>query len=276
MLVSRVICLGLQLVYCVFAVMLVRLPRGGNGENEARYRPAMGKKKKAAIAAAAVVISAVIVVSIVVEFRARSEFANMNIRQYDDSISVTVGYIGVPGDNNAEEYIRIREGVMAFIEKSDPISKMQALLVFDEYMDIDQVNEILGTVDYESRIRSSTRIDELYAGIPGEPGEAVISVYFSELAEYNDIDASFRRFIEDRLSSDNLSSQQRADTLKLRQTGRIFAVKVRAYNMVLEHHALKDNVFVDPLYSREAEALSEKSGKPVSYVCVPSKPDGTV
>jgi hypothetical protein len=270
----RVINLLLQFVYCVLAVLLVRLPRGVNGESEIQYRPAVGKKTKAAIASAAVLILAAVVVSIVVEFRAHSEFANMNIRQTDDSISVTIGYTGVPGDNNAEEYVRIREGVMAELEKSDPISKMQALLIFNEYMEIDQVNEILGTVYYESRIRSNIRIDEVYVGIPGELGETVIPMYFNDSSEYNDIDASFRRFIEDSLSGDNLSSQQRTDTLSLRQSGRIFAVKVRADTWRLEQLALKDNIFVDPLYSREAEALSEKSGKPVSYICVPARPGG--
>lgn len=126
--------------------------------------------------------------------------------------------------------------------RDDSEGSYPALVTFDGFYDPDSVREILAGMD---------SIDKVYAWTPGETGRAIISLQPGQGIE----EAAER-------------------TYRLTGERGIFAAEVTG--SAAELKALYDAGYdVLIIYSEKAERLSAETGKRISYVCVPDKPDGT-
>ena len=121
-----------------------------------------------------------------------------------------------------------------------------AIVTFDGFYGAEYVEELFAGMD---------SIDTLYAWTPGETGRAI--VYASAP------------------SFDGMSvAEVMGESYPLTGERGIFAAEVTGSPAELK--ALSDAGYdVAVIYSEKAERLSAETGKPISYICVPDKPDGT-
>ena len=121
-----------------------------------------------------------------------------------------------------------------------------AIVTFDGFYGAEYVEELFEGMD---------SIDTLYAWTPGETGRAIV---YASAPSFEGMSVA----------------EVMGESYPLTGERGIFAAEVTGSPAELK--ALSDAGYdVAVIYSEKAERLSAETGKPISYICVPDKPDGT-
>ena len=183
-----------------------------------------------------------------------------NICETEDAIRVFIGTTEGLNIEQAQEYIEMQENSLNYLNNNQPNDIGFALVTFDEYLSEQEVNSILQGV---------SQIKTVYIWTPNEEGRAIIDV------QNNNINKTLNDFF-DSLDIESASNQDYKDDMqRLISNYGIFAVEVQAEYSILQSMNLQNNICVDLIQSQEAMALSAQTNKPISYICIPQKPDGT-
>lgn len=217
----------------------------------------IGKKKLHIFLLILTVITVVFMVSTVVANKASA----INVSVNDDKIEVYVGSTSGLTTAEARNYLEQRSNYLNEISNSHPSSMSDALIVLSDFISTNELKDIIGMPE---------EIKTVYIWVPNKTGRAILNV------KGNDISATISDFF-DSLDLENETDEVfKNDMLKLMDNYGIFAVEVRASNLELADLQGKNIISsVDVLYNSSAEQLSAKENRPISYVCIPDKPDGT-
>ena len=216
------------------------------------------RKRSLAIVMIAVVFATFLTVPGILNIDASA----LNVYEVDGKIRVAVG--STSGFNIMEtwQYRSHVKSVLNEFAEDQPTSINKALITFDDFLTPEDVQTYLG---------SDVVITTAYIWMPNKTGRAMITVH------ENDLEGS----IQDSFMSLNISSEPeseyKSDMLQLQENYGIFAVEIESQNSMIQAVTSQDHVeHVELLYNEYAENLALESGKPISYVCVPEKPDGTL
>lgn len=183
-----------------------------------------------------------------------------NIEQTESKIRVLIGNTEILSDKNAKTYIALQTNYLKKQAISNPEKIASALISFDSFRSPDELSETMQVVE---------RIDTVYIWMPGKDGRSIIKV------KDNDVDKTISAFLRS-VELDETDSEYNADMIDLINHYGIFALEVHATNKALKELTNTVHVAqVDLIYNEEAELLSARTNKPVSYICIPEKPDGT-
>lgn len=167
-------------------------------------------------------------------------------------------------DKAPEGYTQIRAEYLD--STADTGESVEALICLNDYYTAQEVTAL--AKDYNAVI------DRAYMWPEGETGRLLLFV------EDGDLDASVESY-KSQIAENN--SRDDPEVLKDYQSfmdGKfgVFAIVVTAPTKTLNDMRLNLDCisFIDVLYNEEAEAYAEKKGKPVSYIEMPSKPDGAL
>jgi len=141
---------------------------------------------------------------------------------------------------------------------------VQAVVGLDDYYSVDTVDSWADDYDIT--------IDQVYMWPKGEIGRMILSV------ENNDIKASLESYEQQVTEDDSCEDEDFAKEFQRLTNGEyeVFALTVTASAEVLEVVDTEADCisYVDVMYNDEVESYAKKVGKAVSYVELPSKPDG--
>lgn len=178
----------------------------------------------------------------------------------DDRLRVFIGDI-----NRAPEgYTQQRSEYIKELATADENKVVQAVVGLDDYYTADAVDS--WAEDYD------ITIDQVYMWPKGETGRMILSV------ENNDIKASLESYEQQATEDGYCEDDDFAKEFQRFTNGeyKVFALTVTASADALEVLDTEADCisYVDIMYNDEAESYAKKVGKAVSYVELPSKPDG--
>lgn len=183
-----------------------------------------------------------------------------NVYETDNQIRVFIGSTENMNSRQAKEYNEAQQTLLKQLSNNYADEVGPALVTFKRFLSEKEANALLS---------GTSSIDTVYIWTPNKQGRAIIDV------ENNDINAAIKNFF---VSTDieNLSeSEYKRDMQELFNNYGIFAVEVKATYSVLENMSCHADINIDLIQSPSAVALADETNKPLSYICIPEKPDGT-
>lgn len=183
-----------------------------------------------------------------------------NVEETGDKIRVFIGNNEVLSDNDVESYSALQADYLEKQITNSPDSITSALITFDDFLSLDELPDTLNDVE---------SIDTVYIWMPGKDGRSIIDV------QNNNINTTINTFFQ-TLKLDDAAPDYKADMIDLMEHYGVFALEIKSTYATLDELAAAAHIVrVDPIYSESAEILSARTNKPISYICIPEKPDGT-
>lgn len=183
-----------------------------------------------------------------------------NVEETRDKIRVFIGNNEVLSNNDIEGYSTSQANYLKAQTADSSNSIAPALITFDNFLSPDELPDTLNAVE---------SIDTVYIWMPGKDGRSIINV------QNNDINATIHAFFQS-LELDGADPNYKTDMTDLMEHYGVFALEIKATYAVLDELSDTAHILrVDPIYSESAEVYSSRINKPVSYICIPEKPDGT-
>lgn len=188
-----------------------------------------------------------------------------NIEISSDKIRVFIGSTDSMDVSEAKSYTLTQDNLLSSLASEQPLSEGAALITFDDFLSVQETSALL---------TSASSIKTIYMWIPEKEGRAIIDI------ENNNISDSIDTFF-DSINIDELpDSDYKSDMLDLHQNYGIFAAEITGqYELLnsMNHNSISTHniMHVDVLYNEEAASLAKSTQKPISYICIPEKPDGT-
>lgn len=184
----------------------------------------------------------------------------VNICEGENSIRVFIGTTANLSNQQKQEYENNQQNLINQRTAYQPNDLGNALITFGDFLSEKEVESILHDVD---------TIQTVYIWMPNKEGRAIIDV------KNNDIILTLESFFKSLDIENATNPEYKSDMEQLISDFGIFAVEVQAKYSTLNDINSQDNANVDLIQSQEAMALAEKTNKPITYICVPEKPDGT-
>ena len=184
-----------------------------------------------------------------------------NIEVSSEKIRVFIGSTDGMTAAQANNYARTQSDLLNNFVVSAPEDIGSALITFEAFISQHETEALLNTVN---------SIDTIYMWIPNKEGRAIIDV------TNNDVKGAITNFFAS-LDLENVANEDyKSDMLELMANYGIFAAEVTAEYSVLNGLTNQDSIIsVDVIYSEVAMTMADKTGKSISYICIPAKPDGT-
>lgn len=184
----------------------------------------------------------------------------VNICEEKDSIRVFIGTTENLSNYQKQEYENNRQNLIKQRSAYQPNDLGNALITFDDFLSEKEV---------ESIVQDVNTIQTVYIWIPNKEGRAIIDV------KNNDIITTLENFFKSLDIENATNLEYKSDMEQLISGYGIFAVEVQAKYSILDDINSHNSINVDLIQSQEAMILAEESNKPITYICVPEKPDGT-
>jgi len=193
-----------------------------------------------------------------------ADAADMQVSE--DKIKV---FIGSPTIWSPLTYLKYqwaqRQALEAFAAEA-PDGTSSALVTFDDYLTEEEMAAALG---------GDVTLETVYLWAPGCTGRMIIDVNSISISPTQAVAQYF-----DRLDLGNWLADDPVNLAAYRHVEAnygYFAAKVTARNQALVSLDSRDHIAgVELIYSEYAEARAAKANVTVSYICVPSKPDGAL
>lgn len=211
-------------------------------------------------------IIALSITSLVIFGMIFTDGANASQPKHDDDSQIKV-FVGQTLNPDQSEKVKYKEGrikVLKDQKKNNPNNKNKAVVTFNSFMTIEQVQEL---IDNEPGIK----LEEIWLSIPGQTGRG------SAVVKNNDVLKAIDDFLESTKTIAQIDSTAKKDYEEI-ESGNfgIFAISIEAKNTVLNELLEHPNIkLVDIHYNAEAMDRAQKEGKNVIYIDLPEKPDGT-
>lgn len=186
-----------------------------------------------------------------------------SVEEVENCLKVFVGDVNnAPGD-----YAQQRAVYIENTARADADELMSAIIGFDDYYTVEEITA--WAEDYD------IAINRAYMWPKGETGR--LSLY----VEDSDIEASIEIYKQEveRNGTREQDEQFAKDHQRfLDGEYEVFALTVTATAEALETLSAEADCvnYVDVMYNAEAETYAARQGKPVSYIELPSKPDGAL
>lgn len=179
-----------------------------------------------------------------------------------DCVKVFIGDV----NRAPENYVQQRADYIEEVASAKASTDMDAVIGFDDYYTIDEVTAL--AEDYDVDIRN------VYMWPQGDTGRLILHV------ENNDINATLKDYMtwveENEFCKDDPQFAKNYQRL-LDGEYEAFAMTATATADKLEAlNAAECTNYVDVKYNAEAEAYAARAGKTVSYIELPTKPDGAL
>lgn len=223
----------------------------------------ISKKKVTATCAAGVAALTLICASVCALIPFTDMTVNASTEETENSLRVFIGDVnGAP-----EGYVQQRAEYAEMTAKADADEVIQAVIGFDDYYTVEEIAALVGEYDIV--------INRAYMWPEGETGR--LSLYVTD----NNIEKSLNAY-EDQVAEKGYCEQdeQFAEDHQRLLNGEygIFALTATApADALAKFSAEADCIsYVDVMYNVEAEKYAKKVGKAVSYIELPSKPDGAL
>lgn len=209
----------------------------------------------------AISLSACVLCSIMIAGQMSPPAQAANIDETSNKIRVTIGNTEIFSPSDAKSYNNAQTDLLNTLSSKQPASIGSALITFDKYLSASEAAE---------KTKNAYSINTVYIWIPGEDGRSIITV------ENNDIEAAIQTFFSSFDIENEPDSDYKNDMISLINNYGVFAVEVKETYGQLQEMSSNNNIArVDLIHSDEAHALSSQTGKEISYICIPEKPDGT-
>lgn len=184
-----------------------------------------------------------------------------NIFVTQDQVRVFIGSTEGMNASQAQKYNETQSDLLNRLASSASHSIGPALVTFNDFLTIEEI---------ESVAQSIREINTVYIWMPGRDGRAIIDV------ANNDLNVTINDFFESLNIEDLHNSDYKNDMLALINNYGIFALEIKAEYSVLKSLSKLPGVrSVDVIQSEAAIAMASQVEKPISYICIPEKPDGT-
>lgn len=174
------------------------------------------------------------------------------------------GYIG----NNltkAAEYLEKRIILLNDFAANKPEEEFTAVVTFKTFQSISDIETFLD--------ESNAIVDEIWFSIPGRTGRFMAKVVDNKVENVID---DFVKTVKSSGSLENNKEEREYISEVEKGNYGIFALTTKAKGKDYTKIKEKGNVkLVDLMYDAEAIELAQKSNRPVSYIALPEKPDGT-
>lgn len=183
-----------------------------------------------------------------------------SIEEKEDVFRVYVGDI----DRAPEDYVQMRAEYLDSIADTD--ESVDALICLNDYYTAQEVTALAN--DYNATI------ERVYMWSKGDTGRLLLFV------EDGNLVASIENYKSQIAESSSCDDPEMLKDYQSFINGKfgVFALVVTAPAKTLNDMKLNTEYvnFIDVLYNAEAEAYAKKAGKAVSYIELPSKPDGAL
>jgi|GEM_PF-2548955 len=218
------------------------------------------KVKKATIS----VLSTVLIIMIALAAYSSISAASVNVVHEQEEIKVFVGNLDNTNILNRQLFLDKRKAVIENFGRENPEGLSKVLITFNRFLTADEAEKLLGGNE------KNVVIDEIFISIPNEIGRSII-VSSGQGNIRDEIEQELNIMIKNENDAEIKAEHERMKT----EYG-VFAVSFEADNKTIsEISKSKDIRFTDMFYYPEAEEKSNKTGKKVSYIALPQKPDGT-
>lgn len=181
-----------------------------------------------------------------------------------DKIKVFIGSVSSLNPFVSLKYNMEQKQTLQTFATEAPNQHSTALVTFDDYLTEAELAAALG---------SDVTLETVYIWAPGHTGRSIIDVN-GRSAEEAVAQHFINLDIENWLADDptNLAVYQ-----YVQANYGYFAVEVTASNQALQALGGRDHVAgVELVYSEYAETRAAATGREISYICVPEKPDGAL
>jgi len=191
-------------------------------------------------------------------------FASANILNEKEEIKVFIGSLDDTNSLNKNLFINDRQKMISNLAKENPKDISKVLITFDKYISADEAEEILNI--YESNIV----IDEIFISVPNQTGRAIIVGTDTE-----HIEKTINNELDTMIENEDVAEIKEAHDRMKKEYG-IFAISFDAdnntINKISENKVVK---FADLFNYPNAQSKSAETGKSITYIALPEKPDGT-
>jgi len=219
-------------------------------------------KKTIVTAAISTVVLALVCVGAYAFTQSSDKTVSASIEEAEDRVKVFIGDV----NRASEDYVQQRDMYLKKSAKADADEVMEAVIGFNDYYTVDAI-----TAWAENY---GITINHAYMWPKGETGRMLLFV------EDNSFEASLESYKQEVEENGYCEDKQFAKDYQRFLDGEygVFALTVTASAETLETiNTESDYVnYVDVMYNAEAETYAKKVGKPVSYIELPSKPDGAL
>ena len=220
----------------------------------------MTKFKKIVIPA---LVSAVLIVSSILSMP-KANVSAKNIEVKNGKVRVILGSSIFDNEEEKTKYVEDRKKILKekFDKESNTISK--ANITFSKFLTVDDLEHLI-------KENSGISIERIWFSIPGQVGRSATVVKNNNIKVA--LDKFFLDTTEKKLNDKNLESS--IQTMANSNIG-IFSITVTAQHKELYKLNNDKNVsLVDIYYNQIAEEKAAKESKPLVFVELPQKPDGT-
>ncbi len=184
-----------------------------------------------------------------------------NVQTKNGEIKVFLGNTDDLNLFEARAYTTNQSSALEQLATETPEENGRALITFEQFLSPEEVVDI---------IPQQTTIKTAYLWVPNKTGRAIINI------ENGDVKETISNWIESLDLDNEPESKYKSDMLDLEKNYGIFAVEIEQQYKSINTLAAAESVKqVDVFYNEYAEELSSDTGYSISYIAVPSKPDGT-
>lgn len=184
-----------------------------------------------------------------------------NVQTRNEEIKVFLGNTDDLNPLEARAYTENQKSALEQLAIETPEESGRALITFEQFLSPEEVMDI---------IPQQTAIKAAYLWVPDKTGRAIVYI------ENGDLEGTIDNWIESLDLDNEPESKYKSDMLDLKENYGIFAVEIeqqyKSINALTTATSVKQ---VDVFYNEYAEELSLDTGYSISYIAVPSKPDGT-
>lgn len=184
-----------------------------------------------------------------------------NVQTRNEEIKVFLGNTDDLNPLEARAYTENQKSALEQLAIETPEESGRALITFEQFLSPEEVMDI---------IPQQTAIKAAYLWVPDKTGRAIVYI------ENGDLEGTIDNWIESLDLDNEPESKYKSDMLDLKENYGIFAVEIeQQYKLINALTTATSVKQVDVFYNEYAEELSLDTGYSISYIAVPSKPDGT-
>jgi len=220
------------------------------------------KKKFAVACSSGIAALTLLCVGICALVPSSSVTVSASTEETEDCLKVFIGDV----DHAPENYVQQRAAYLEDIADVNTSTTMDAVIGLNDYYTVETVADWAKEYD--------VNIDRAYMWPKGETGRLILCV------DNGDIESSLKRYMQQVEEGDYCDDPQFAADYQRLLDGEyeVFALTVNATADELEALSAEADCisYVDVMQNEEAETYASKKGKTVSYIELPSKPDGAL
>ncbi len=210
----------------------------------------------------ATIVALLLVFSAVTSILPVQAYAAVSAADRKESVRVFVGDV----ENAPGSYAKQRLAYLHRLAKSDGDTPVEAIVGFDDYYALEEVSDWLEQYHVTAKC--------VYMWAPGDTGRLGL---FIENGDIPKAVADFRAYEEGRGAEEDDAEYLDYQRFLNGEFG-VFALTVIAPAGTLDEMAadLDSISYVDVKYNEQVERYAARMGKDVSYIDLPSKPDGAL